>query len=204
MKISELKPLEQNPFKLKGDEQLEKIANSIESFKKMMSIRKIIIDENQEIIGGNKRYFALKKLGYKQIPDEWIDKRTDLSEAEKREFIVKDNSHFGSEWDTELLTEWNVPVEEWGVDLPDIIDNSDSGDVVSDFDIKQSIQVLPKNEYIIIVAKDGSDEWDELKSIFKCETVRSGGCKIGSNSDKVGTGTERVFDLKTFKKRLGL
>ena len=132
MKISELKPLEKNPFKLKGDEQLDKIANSIESFKKMMSIRKIIIDENQEIIGGNKRYFALKKLGYKQIPDEWIDQRTDLTEDEKKEFIVKDNAHFGSEWDTDLLAEWNVPVEDWGVDLAEGWDEGETTEAQED------------------------------------------------------------------------
>ncbi len=49
MKITELKPLEKNPFKLKGDKELDLIAKSIESFKKMMSIRKIVIDENNEI-----------------------------------------------------------------------------------------------------------------------------------------------------------
>ena len=117
MKISALKPLEKNPFKLKGDAELDGIAKSIQSFEKMMSIRKIVIDEDNQILGGNKRYYALKQLGYKTIPDEWIDKRTDLSEAEKREFIVKDNSHWGSTWDYELLAEWEVPLVEWGVPL---------------------------------------------------------------------------------------
>jgi len=105
MKISELKPLEKNPFKSTGDEQIQKIADSIKSFEKMLSIRKIIIDEDNSILGGNKRFFALKKLGYKDIPDEWIERVTVLTEAEKREFIVKDNSHWGSEWDYDILTE---------------------------------------------------------------------------------------------------
>jgi len=83
-----------------------------------MTIRKIVIDENNSILGGNKRYFALKMLGYKDIPDEWIDKRTDLTEDEKREFIVKDNANWGSEWDDEILQEWDVDREEWGIDFP--------------------------------------------------------------------------------------
>jgi len=118
MKLSNLKPLEKNPFKSKGDEQIKKIGQSIQDFEKMMAIRPIVYDETMNILGGNKRYFALKILGYKDIPNDWVMQVAGWSEAEKREFIVKDNAHWGSTWDNEILQEWNVDLEAWGVDLP--------------------------------------------------------------------------------------
>ena len=119
MKLSQLKPLEKNPFKKKDDEQIKKIGKSIQDFERMMSIRPIIIDEENTILGGNKRYFALKHLGYKEIPESWVKQEIGLTEEQKREFIVKDNSHWGSEWDYDILTEWEVNLEDWGVDVPE-------------------------------------------------------------------------------------
>jgi len=115
MKVSDLKPLEKNPFKSKGDAQIKRIAKSIQEFERMMEIRRIVIDEDNNILGGNKRYFALKKLGYKEIPDAWIEKVEGLTEDQKKEFIVKDNAHWGSEWDYKLLEEWKVDLNAWGV-----------------------------------------------------------------------------------------
>ena len=139
MKISELKPLERNPFKSKGDEQIKKIADSISSFEKMMRIRKIVIDENNQILGGNKRFFACKRLGMKEIPDDWIDKQTDLTEDEKREFIVKDNSHWGSKWDYDLLKEWDVDLDDWGVDLPDGWEDEKTEAIEDNYEIPDEI-----------------------------------------------------------------
>ena len=134
MKVSDLKPLEKNPFKSKGDAQIKRIAKSIQEFERMMEIRKIVIDENDNILGGNKRYFALKNLGYKEIPDAWIEKVEGLTEEQKKEFIVKDNAHWGSEWDYELLGEWNVDLDAWGV--PEIGFEVNTDEYGEDFSLK--------------------------------------------------------------------
>jgi DNA modification methylase len=117
MYLSELKPLQKNPFKSRGDKQIAAIGRSIQEFEKMMEIRKIVIDEECNILGGNKRYFALKALGRVEIPDSWVDQVSGLTEAQKREFIVKDNAHWGSEWDMDILNDWGVDIEDWGVEV---------------------------------------------------------------------------------------
>ena len=117
IKLTDLIPLEKNPFRAK-DPELTKLKKSIKDFEKMLSIRKIIVDEKNTIMGGNKRFFALKKLGYIEIPESWIDKRTDLTEHEKKQFIVKDNIGFG-EWDQDILNEgWDsAELADWGLEL---------------------------------------------------------------------------------------
>jgi len=200
MKLKEIKVNPDNPQKFND---LSKLENSIKEFPKMMELRPLVYDpETMQVLGGNKRLICLQNLGYKDIPDTWVLSAEDLTDEEKQRFIIADNVGFG-QWDWDKLDNWEMEdLEEWGLELPDnLIEQAQEGDEIK---IEQSLQVLPKNEYIIIYAQEDSDEWNELKSIFKCKTVRQGGCKIGSTSDKATTGLERVFNIKTFKERVGI
>lgn len=118
MELSELKSNLNNP-RIIRDAKFLKLVESIKSFPKMMAIRPIVIDENNVVQGGNMRLKALEAIGYKEIPDEWVKKVSDLTEEEKKEFIIKDNVGFG-EWDWEILAnEWNsAELVDWGLDIP--------------------------------------------------------------------------------------
>lgn len=94
MKVSDLKLNPGNPRQIRG-EKLELLKKSVTEFDKMMSLRPIIVDENNVVLGGNMRLAAIKALGHKEIPDEWVKRADDLTEDEKREFIIKDNAGFG-------------------------------------------------------------------------------------------------------------
>jgi len=196
-KLSEVKLNPNNPRLIK-DDKFKKLVQSIKDFPEMLNIRPIVVNQDMVILGGNMRYKACKEAGLKEIPIIIAD----LTEDQQREFLIKDNVS-GGEWDFEMLAnEWdNEELESWGLDIPELkaIDESEEGDEIK---IPKSLQVIPKKEYILIMADEDSEEWQELQSIFKCGLVRQGGCKIGSSSDKVGRGTERVFDLKTFKERV--
>jgi hypothetical protein len=198
VKVKDLVMNPNNPRTIK-DAKFKKLVKSIKEFPEMLEVRPIVVDENMVVLGGNMRTKACISAGLEEV---FIIKFENLPEEKKKEFIVKDNVGYG-EWDFDLLLEdWDKDVLlDWGMDLPSMIDKSEEGD---DIKVEKSLQVLPKKEYIIIYAPEDSLEWEELKSIFKCKLVRQGGCKVGSSSDKVGTGLERVFDLTTFKERLGI
>jgi hypothetical protein len=205
MKITNIKPNPNNPRIIK-DDKFQKLVQSIKDFPEMMEKRPIVcvtdVDGKIYPLGGNMRFKALKELNYKDIPDSWVTLADDWTEEKRREFVIKDNVGFG-EWDWEqLANDWdNEELEAWGLDLPELkaIDKAEEGDEIK---IPKSLQVIPKKEYILIMADEDSEDWQELQQIFKCGLVRQGGCKIGSSSDKVGRGIERVFDLKTFKERV--
>jgi hypothetical protein len=116
MKLKDLKNNEKNPRILRG-EKIEVLKRSIKEFKKMMEIRPIVIDENNVVLGGNMRLVALKKLGYKEIPDSWVKKVEGLTEDEKKEFIIKDNVQVG-EWNFETLAnDFDFEkIQGWGFD----------------------------------------------------------------------------------------
>lgn len=118
MKLSDIKNNPNNPRLIK-DDRFNKLVKSIQDFPKMMSLRPIIINNDNIVLGGNMRLKALKELGYKEIPDNWVKRADELTEDETKRFIIADNVGFGEhDWDI-LANEWDAEeLSEWGLDIP--------------------------------------------------------------------------------------
>ena len=122
MKVSQLKIKANNPRKI-DQPQIEKLMQSIKDFPKMMEIRPIVYDpDTMEVLGGNQRLTAIKKLGMKDIPDNWTRSADTLSDDEKRRFVIQDN-HQSGDWDFEILNaEWgDIDLGDLGIELPEIM-----------------------------------------------------------------------------------
>lgn len=137
-KTSELKINPDNPRIIK-DEKFQKLCKSIKEFPKMLKLRPIVIDGDNIVLGGNMRLKALQELGYKQIPDEWVKRADELTEDERRRFIIEDNVGFG-EWDWEALAnEWDQQeLSDWGLDVP-VFEEEKEPDIESLFDFNLPI-----------------------------------------------------------------
>jgi DNA modification methylase len=116
--LSKLQVNPNNPRTITSDKFL-KLKKSLREFPSMLELRPIIYDENNIVLGGNMRLKALQELEQEgvEIKESWFKKTSELTEEQKREFIIKDNVPFG-EWDEDLLAnEWSdLPLDEWGVD----------------------------------------------------------------------------------------
>lgn len=112
--ISKVKPNQDNPRIIK-DYKFKKLVQSIKEFPQMLELRPIVVNEDNVVLGGNMRLKACQEAGLKEVH---IIQAKDLSEAQQREFIIKDNVGFG-EWDWDLLAnEWdNTQLGEWGLDV---------------------------------------------------------------------------------------
>ena len=119
IKIEDIKSNPNNPRVIK-DDKYKKLVKSIKEFPEMLEIRPIVVDEDGIVLGGNMRLKACKEAGLKEVH---IIKASELTEDQKKEFILKDNQSFG-EWDTKLLSTWdkdlllNSGFEQW--DMIDI------------------------------------------------------------------------------------
>jgi hypothetical protein len=120
VKIDDLILNEKNPRTI-SMEQFDKLKKSIQEFPEMMELRPIVIDEDGIVLGGNMRLRVLKVMEYKEIPAEWVKKASELTEEQKKEFIIRDNVPSG-EWDWDILAnEWEITdLEDWGVTVPTI------------------------------------------------------------------------------------
>jgi hypothetical protein len=120
MLITLIKPNPNNPRIIK-DYKFKQLVKSIQDFPQMLELRPIVIDENNIVLGGNMRLKACQEAGLTEVP---VVQAKDLTEEQKKEFIVKDNVGYG-EWDwDDLANNWDVEqLTEWGLDIP----NFDAG-----------------------------------------------------------------------------
>jgi len=115
VKLSDIKVNPDNPRQI-DKVDMDRLIKSLQEFPEMMQLREIVVDDNYEILGGNMRYLALKTIDEAECIAKIV---TGLTPEQKREFVIKDNSQFGS-WDMDLLANgWDdLPLIEWGVDIP--------------------------------------------------------------------------------------
>ena len=111
--ISSIKENDANP-RFINKHKFQKLVNSVKEFPEMLSLRPIVVDKDNIILGGNMRYKACKEIGLKEV---YIIQADDLDEKKAQEFIIKDNVGVG-EWDWDVLAnDWDVKeLEEWGLE----------------------------------------------------------------------------------------
>ncbi len=128
-KIDKLISNDLNPRKI-NKKAYESLKKSLRDFPEMKQLREIVVDENLTILGGHQRIYALKDLGYSEVTVKQV---IGLTDKQKREFIIKDNTASG-EWDSDIIAnQWDIAeLEEWGVP------NFNFGDIAdSDKELKQ-------------------------------------------------------------------
>ena len=113
--IGDLKPNPGNPRIIK-DAKFKQLTTSIKAAPWMLELRPIVANAEGIVLGGNMRLQACKAARLDKVPVVYAK---GLSEAQEREFIIKDNVGFG-EWDWDVLANaWDTAeLQEWGLDLP--------------------------------------------------------------------------------------
>jgi ParB-like chromosome segregation protein Spo0J len=127
--IGTIIPNPSNPRIIK-DDKFKKLVKSIQEFPQMLELRPIVVDGNMVVLGGNMRLKACIAAGLKEVPIIVADNLTD---AQKGEFIIKDNVGFG-EWDWDLIAnEWEPDtLIDWGLDLPILMDEPSYDELIGD------------------------------------------------------------------------
>jgi len=150
-KLSEIKKLEGNPRVIR-DKEFKTLCNSIRDNSEYFEARPVILSNRTGeliIIAGNQRYEAAKSLKLKQVPTFLIEGLTELKE---KEIIIRDNISNGDFNFDILANEWSdLPLVDWGVDLPEDWLNEGGGEGLTNPD---EVPEVPK----VAITKPG-DIW---------------------------------------------
>jgi len=192
------KSIQDNPknYRNISQEDLDKLVASMREKPDYFQYMPLKVTSDLVMLGGHMRLKAAKIIGLKNVP---VLNMGEVSEADRREFAIKDNTNFGQyDW-AKIQEEYSfAELDHWGTKTPMSmrVDKMQDGEEI---EIEKSVQIEPPKEYILIVADPNSVEWEELKEKLKLKKVRRGGYKKGSDFDSLGL--ERVLEVKDFTKR---
>lgn len=143
VKTKDIVPNTENPRIIK-DDKFKKLVKSIKDFPEMLEIRPIVVNNEMMVLGGNMRLRAIQEIGLKEVP---IIKAENLTEEQQREFLIKDNVGFG-EWDWDALAnDWDpAELNEWGLDIPVILDGVEPDDLSDKIQESYRIEIICKDE----------------------------------------------------------
>ena len=167
VKIQKVRGNPDNPRVIKND-KFKKLVNSIKEFPEMLELRPIVVDEDMMVLGGNMRLKACMDAGLKKV---WIEIAKDLTEEQKKEFIVKDNAGFG-EWDWDVLAnEWDsVKLTEWGLDVWENEDDKKKDDDIEEIEFSEYLD--ESNNYVVLFF-DNDIDWLSAQTHFDIDSKYS-------------------------------
>lgn len=101
------------------EKQFEKLKASLSAFPEMMEIRPIVINAENEVLGGNMRLLAAIDLKWPKVP---VIDVSALPIEKQKEFMIRDNVQHGqwdydmlaNEWESDTLNDWGLAV--WSPD----------------------------------------------------------------------------------------
>jgi DNA modification methylase len=121
---SSLGPVESmaaNPRRI-APEAMERLKASIQRDPEFMRLRPIVVAPDGIVIGGNQRLRACAELGIDPLPDGWVVRAGDLTDEQRRRFILVDNAPEGmaGTFDLDLLADGfaDMDLSALGFDLP--------------------------------------------------------------------------------------
>lgn len=172
MKLNELRENPNNPSKA-SDAEIERLAGKLKRVPLGLTAMRIAYvtddaDGGKMVISGNKRLRVLKKLygDDAELPDEYFQDVTAMSEAERHEFIVDANVSDG-QWDLDKLLEQYGKEElddlmgsEKVDDLLGVISEPDGDDDSEDPTEPQESKY--ENQFGVIVVCKSEDEQEKV------------------------------------------
>ena len=164
VKIDEVLINLRNPRVLK-DNNFKKLVKSVKDFPKMLELRPIVVDEDMVVLGGNMRLKACIEAKMTEIP---IIRANELTKEEQKQFIVKDNAHFG-EWDFDMLAnefDYDFLIEN-NIDVPKVFDalEEELEEINQSFDLNPEEEEKEQFSSFVIVCNSEKQD-DAIRDFF--------------------------------------